>query len=190
MADRGLDALRPKDARVVRHVSTCGPCARRYAAVCDALDAAAEASVEAADELFPAERLLNQRERILRRLEGAGARVLPFPAAEADGRASRLHRPMLKWVAVAAAAGLFVGLSVGTFLDLGGSGSSSSVPRSATASRAVPAIGAVRPAVAAADDTFLSDLEMALSAPRIPELEAIDALTLTVADLRPPELKD
>lgn len=190
MADRGLDALKPEDARVVRHVDQCAACARRYASVCLQLDAAAAAAVETADAVFTAERLVAQRERIMRRLDGAGARVLTFPAADAERRAQGPDRPLLKWVSVAAAAGLLVGLSVGSILDLGGSGSAPQTARSVGPTRGVPVIGAVRPVGTAADDTFLSDLELALSEPRIPELQAIDALTLSVRDQRPPDIKD
>ena len=88
MADRGLGALEPKDEAVVRHVSACPACAARYDLVCADLDDAALAAVESADALFSADHLVQQRERVLRRLDATGAKVLAFPASEPAGRSA------------------------------------------------------------------------------------------------------
>jgi hypothetical protein len=93
---------------------------------------------------------------------------------------------MLKWVAMAAAAGLLIGLATGRLLLPTSEGTP------ATASRTVPAGGGtqMRPATltgTALEDAFLSDVDMALSAPRTPELEPIDVMTLQVITTRPPK---
>lgn len=186
MADRGLGALEPTDETVVRHVSGCVRCAARYHSVCTNLDATAAEAVAAADAAFPPDRLLLQRERILRRLDAAGARVLPFPTGDATSARSATSRPMLRWIAVAAAAGLLIGLVGGRLLLPSGE----TAPT--VASRTIPAGGGaqVRPAILAGtarEDAFLSDVEMALSAPRTPELEPIDVMTLQVRTTPPPK---
>jgi hypothetical protein len=187
LADRGLDALQPKDERVVRHLDACEPCARRYAEACAQLDAAARLASEAADAAFGPERLLAQRDRVLRRLDGVGSRVVSFPTQEQNGWTPSRSRSFVKWVAVAAAAGLFIGLSVGRILNLGGGGAAapSSAPTMA-AVRPLPASGPqATPASltsARSDDVFLSEVETALSARSIPELAAIDAMTLELRE--------
>lgn len=184
MADRGLDALEPNDESVVRHVSDCAPCAARYAAVCQDLDAAADLALEGADAAFSPEMLLLQRERILRRVESQGAKVLAFPAADASVRLSGSSPSLLRWVALAAAAGLFVGLVTGRMLHIGSDEelrTSSAQVAARTAS--APGGGQIRPAALAPNggaDVFMSEVDMALSAPRTPELDAIDAMTLRV----------
>jgi hypothetical protein len=184
MADRGLGALDPKDETVVRHVSGCARCAARYEHVCTDLDAAATAAVEAADAAFTPERLLAQRERILRRIDTAGARVLPFPAADAQNTRPSSTRPMLRWITLAAAAGLLIGIAAGRLLLPVPPGA---VPTSTVARTAAPAGPQVRPAALTlpADDPFLSEVESALSAPRTPELEPIDVMTLQMNTVPP-----
>lgn len=187
MADRGLDALEPADESVVRHVSGCAPCAARFEAVCLDLDAAADVAVDAANAAFTPERLLVQRERILRRIDSQGAKVLSFPAADAATRHSASSRSWLGWVAVAAAAGLFVGLVAGRMLHLGTEDASGTAAGLTTVARSMPATGRgaqIRTATLTPGpgaDSFMSEVDTALAAPRTPELDAIDAMTLRVA---------
>ncbi len=74
------------------------------------------------DALFPADRLRAQQQEIARRLESIGraARVISFPGSTS---ARRTHpsttRLAMRWIAGAAAAGLFVGVAAGTFFDFG-----------------------------------------------------------------------
>jgi hypothetical protein len=184
MADRGLEALEPTDEAVVRHVSGCAHCAARYDAICCDLDGAAMASAEKADAAFTPERLMLQRERILRRLDSQGAKVLAFPAADVAGGSPSSSRPMLRWVAAAAAAGLLVGLLAGRMFDVGGDPTPTLASRQGAVTRSIgPTEGQVRTAALAriaGNDVFMSEVDSALSAPRTPELEAIDAMTLRV----------
>jgi hypothetical protein len=74
-------------------------------------------------------------------------------------------------------------LVTGRVLDLGRD--DGAAPRQSVVARAVPPGGnaQARPATLTrndVDDAFLSDVDVALSAPRTPELEAIDAMTLRV----------
>lgn len=184
MADRGLEALEPTDEAVVRHVGGCASCAARFDAICRDLDGAAVVSAEAADAAFTPERLLLQRERILRRLDSQGAKVLAFPAADAPGGPLSSSRPMLRWVAVAAAAGLLVGLFAGRMFHLGDDPAPTMASRQGVVTRSVgPTEGQTRTAALAriaGNDVFMSEVDSALSAPRTAELEAIDAMTLRV----------
>ena len=191
MADRGFDALQPEDERVVRHVETCAPCGVRYQTFRTHLDEAAVASSDAADAVFTEERLAHQRERIMRRIDVHGARVLPFPVAEPGARGPAHQRSVLRWVTAAAAAGLLVGLTAGRVLHLGDETAATRIARS-TAPRPSDVNGSGRVMTAALtrqdlDNALLSEIEMALSSPRTPELRAIDSLTLEVSDTaRPP----
>ncbi len=189
MADRGLEALKAADEGVVRHVDGCAMCSGRYASLCRDLDGAGQAALDAADEAFSAERLLRQRERILRRLDTAGSRILSFPAAETGMRRGGAARARWGWVAAAAAAGLLIGVVFGQMLHV----QDESV-QVARAVRQTPRIGAAAPgvepaALAISGEDFLSEVDLALSSPRTPELDAIDAMTLRIQG-PPPPLKD
>jgi hypothetical protein len=184
MADHGFEALAADDEGIVRHVSDCARCAARYEALCLDLTGAARVSVEGADAAFPAERLVAQREHILRRIDTQGARVLPFPAADLGARRAASARPLLRWVAVAAAAGLVVGLTAGRILHLTGDSAPASPVQASVTPRPMappgPTAGPRTATVAntSGEDAFLWDVESAITDPRTPALEAIDAMTL------------
>jgi hypothetical protein len=141
----------------------------------DGLREEAEADTDA---IFTPERLRIQQQQILHRLEhlGHAARVLSFPARLMGRRmAHTASRIAPRWAIAAAAAGLFVGVGVGTLIEQ---------PRREAPAAIAPFPLVVSPAVTAGDpqpagddDTFLSDLEMALSGPRNRELMPLDALT-------------
>jgi hypothetical protein len=188
LADRGLEALDARDQAVVRHVANCAACASRYERLFLDLDGAADAAVEAADAAFTPEHLMLQRERILRRIDSQSARVLAFPAQEAPGRSLVSVPTMWRWVAAAAAAGLFVGLAAGRWWQAGVDDGQISGKEPVYAGRTIGPVdaGRARPAsLTVLDDTFLSEVDTALSAPRTPELEAIDAMTLRVQTFQP-----
>lgn len=170
------------------HLHRCERCAARLEELREVLAGERHAAVDAADAEFSDARLAAQRRGILGRLERRqrGARVLPFPSI-AEEPASRRDRPAMRWLAAAAAAGLFVGLAAGpiVFPDV------KRFPRTS--------VGAVRQAPAAekwwlpssvggataskpgitleTDELFLSDMETALNKRRIPALSALDDLT-------------
>lgn len=189
LAERGLDALDSHDEAVVRHVASCPACQAEYNTLCVTLDEAADDTRHVADAVFSPEHLVQQRERILRRIEGHGARVLSFPAHEAAARVPATHLGWKRWVAVAAAAGLVVGVLAGRLLHLTADQDAAAVTARLTARPAATAsAGHIIPAGLthrAGDETFMLEVDTALSAPRTPELEAIDAMTLRVQNLRP-----
>jgi len=105
----------------------CSLCERRRATLAGFLDEVSESATAAAEEAFPPERLARQHARILQRVrqqcldqrrldqQSRAGRVLAFPLAHAQ-RVSQLHtRPVRRWVAGAAAAGLLIGVVAGHF---------------------------------------------------------------------------
>lgn len=169
------------------HLHRCERCAARLEELREVLAGERNAAVEAADAVFSDDRLATQRRGILGRLERRqrGARVLPFPVI-AEEPASRRDRPAMRWLAAAAAAGLFVGLAASpiVFPDV------KRFPRTSlgAARQAPPADKWWLPSVAGTkaskpaitletDELFLSDMETALNKRRIPALRALDDLT-------------
>jgi hypothetical protein len=149
----------PLDPRAAEHLAECLVCRQRFAEVADFLDvtwSAAEAEVDAA---FPAERLREQQQQIGRRLEQLtqSARVISFPGREARRMPVSGTRGAPRWIASAAAAGLFVGIGVGIFFN----------PRTATAPATVvaPAAPAPAPAVRPADPVAAPGLAGNLASP-------------------------
>ena len=183
----------PLDPRVVDHLATCAECAGRFqemAAMMNELRESADAETDAA---FSSAHLEEQRQQILRRLDHVNrpARVISFPGrdAAADARRAGLMAP--RWVAAAAAAGLFIGFAVGGYLGperLRRARSSSftqSAPPAMSVQRvsSTPAIrvGTTQPEPAD-DDAFLIELETALVR-HARELQPFDAMTPYVSDV-------
>ena len=191
-AERRGDA---PDPPIAEHLTDCDACRRRFYELSQflaALRTEADAELEAA---FPPERIRAQQQEIARRLESVGraARVISFPgrviAQQANTSTARMAT---RWIAAAAAAGLFVGVAAGTAFNFGGRldfGRSARFNVGQTArqriSSSVPAV--LAPAVAsvstAADDAFMSDLESALDRPHTSELTVFDALTPHVREI-------
>ena len=176
------------DPRVADHLSTCGGCGARYAELAAFMDDLREQADREVDTHFPADRLASQQQQILRRLEHAlrPARVISFPARDAAHAAKSPVKLAPRWLAAAAAAGLFIGVGVGGYLAPGRLGA-------APAGRAggvVPAMSVQSQAAsptsvrvnnteveAADDDAFLVELEVALQRPHTQELLPLDAMT-------------
>jgi len=190
----------PMDPPSAEHLVDCDACARRYAdvgAFMTTLSVDAEAEVDA---LFPAERLRLQQQDIAKRLElvGRAARVIVFPGcrtvAPTQTARSSATRITTRWIAAAAAAGLFVGVAAGTFFNfVPGFDFSSTLRGNAVAgTRQVASTlpshlsSPVKPAaeIVDTDDRFMSDLESVLDRPHTSELIAFDALTPHVREIR------
>jgi len=188
LAERGGASIDPP---VAEHLADCTACGTRYAELTAFMDALRRDGDVEADAIFTPERLRLQQQQIVRRiaLVGRPARVLSFPGRivrrTIDASTSRTPR----WVAAAAAAGLLVGVAVGasfqwrdqvqsrqSFLSDGGR---------ARAPRSNPvATRGNGTAEVVSDDAFLSDLELALERPHTRELQAFDALTPHVREIR------
>jgi hypothetical protein len=166
------------------HIAECASCQARFDDLAVALERMREDAVSEADRVFTSEKLHEQRDRILRRLERQGhpAEVLPFPSRSPQYPAvNRVLGPARRWIAGAAAAGLAAGVFLGFAVD-----HSASV-RMGTRMLQPPAITDAMARMHRADprdERILSDIEDALVGPRhVLELQAIDVMT-TPADLQ------
>src|SRR5262252_4578315 len=108
------------DPLLAEHLADCATCASRYAELGSLMDGlAAEAAAES-DAVFTPERLRAQQQQILRRIEHVGrpARVISFPSHFPADRSQHQapHAPS-RWIAGAAAAGLFIGVALGAGIE-------------------------------------------------------------------------
>ena len=175
------------------HLDECQACRTRHAEVAAFLEAAGNDAARAADEVFTPERLDAQAAHVRRRLENLSrpVRVLTFPAPRRTtpmvGRAGR------RWVAMAAAAGLLIGLAAGLTVNFHPFGSNF-LPRATlahnAANRTAPsARTATLPGARATaerrqgDEAFLSEADSAFGSPHVEELQAIDAMTPRVREI-------
>jgi len=104
------------------HLTHCAECAERAEALGRWLERLATEANAEADQAFPPERLAVQQAQILRQLEQVDepVRVLEFPASHPASPSLTAGRGVAPgWVALAAAAGLVVGI-VGTQMTAGG----------------------------------------------------------------------
>jgi hypothetical protein len=183
LAERSGETPDPPSAE---HLVDCAECSARYDELVRLLDGVRDEAEAETDEVFTAERLRMQQQQIARKLElvGRPARVISFPShypAASLGR-SRTHG-VARWLYAAAAACFIVGIGAGAWYD---SAWRSIRTRDFTPhARLTPiATNGASPAPdAAADDAFLSDLEMALERPRTRELAAFDDLTPHARDI-------
>jgi hypothetical protein len=167
------------DPRAAEHLADCETCGGRYAELARFLDALRAEGDAEANDVFTAERLQAQQQQVARRIEHAGrpARVISFPARLVRRSITSTTAPTApRWIAAAAAAGLFVGVALGASYEWDWRGPSA---RSVFTSDA-RGTGSTD---VAADDAFLSELEAALDRPRTRELIAYDALTPHVRDV-------
>jgi hypothetical protein len=190
-ADRRGEPLDPPSAE---HLTDCAACNTRYGELISFLDDVRTDVDADTDAVFTSERLRQQQEHILRRLEHASrsARVISFPGQISSHPIAAAGRVAPRWLAAAAAAGLFVGVAVGgTLLHPGFQRSVAPmrVGSSPTASARLapsPAVLVNAPANvidSADDDAFLMQLEFALERPHTQELQPFDALTPHVREI-------
>ncbi len=175
------DGDAPEEQRRVRqHVHGCEACTWRYAELVAPLERLRVDAASEADEIFTPARLEAQRAAIRERLEQGvrASRVIPFPAGGARMDRVVTSRPMFRWIAAAAAAGLFVGVTASRLLDR--------APQPAGASRIAAVVRQPetqpQPTSAtyqrdAAEEALLSQVETALTRHRIAALSALDDLT-------------
>jgi hypothetical protein len=166
------------------HLAECGHCKARFDDLCAGLEQIREDAVSEADRVFTREKLHEQRDRILRRLERQGqpAEVLAFPSRSPHYPAvNRVLGPARRWIAGAAAAGLAAGVFLGFAVD------HSAAARQGNRILQAPAVAetmARTRRVDPRDEQIMSDIEDALVGPRhVVELRAIDLMT-TPADLQ------
>lgn len=160
------------------HLAVCAPCKGRFDELVRALQQVQVAAIDDADDAFSVERLHDQRDRIMRRIERHDhpAEVVAFPHQRVPSHPSvtRILGPARRWVAGAAAAGLAAGVFLGFVMDRG---QIRSVNHAAQQTQPAPA----RVMTAGADDQFFIDIDEALIGSRVremrPDLSAIDLMT-------------
>lgn len=162
------------------HLLGCGECELRRAALTEMLGQVSEAAAVEADAAFPAERLARQQTRILTRIdqEGRPGRVIAFPAGHPQEPVAARTRPAAsRWVAAAAAAGLFVGLLAGHFAhDLPGGGRLAAAPQIVT-NEAGAGVTMRAVSTTLSDDEFLGQIEVAIGSGGPAALRPLDAVT-------------
>ncbi len=161
-----------------RHLAVCKPCKARFDELVRSLQLMQDAALREADAAFTADRLHDQRDRIMRRIERHDhpAEVVAFPHQRVPSHATTVQRmlgPARRWVAGAAAAGLAAGLFLGFAMDR--SSHLRAVDRAMQQSNRILALQA------AADDQFFIEIDEALVDSRAremrPDLSAIDVMT-------------
>lgn len=188
VAERSGEVIDPPTAE---HLSDCASCGARFAELASFMDTLRSEGQAEAETIFTPERLRAQQQHIARRLEHVGrpARVISFPGQLVRRTiTASTSQTAPRWVAAAAAAGLFVGIALGASYEW-----ESRVRTAQTAARETGASRGPRLAPVAArggspievvtDDVFLSELEVALERPQTRELVAFDALTPHVREV-------
>ena len=188
---RGGEMLDPP---VAEHLADCGDCGRRYAELTQFMERLDTEATAETEEVFTAERLRAQRLQIARKLENLGhpARVITFPGRPTSHRTmGAAPRPVRRWIAAAAAAGLFVGVGTGLLFDwervpgrrLAGARQTVLTTSAARVDERQGRIDLARPDPLEDDNVFLSEIELAGERPNIRELAAVDALTPHVREI-------
>ena len=187
LAERDSQTIDPP---VAEHLADCESCSARYADLVRFLDTLRTEGIAEADAVFTPERLRAQQQNIAQRIAHIGrpARVISFPAQLVRRTiAGSASRTAPRWIAAAAAAGLFVGVALGASYEWNAhlrSARQILAGDAALTTRLLPvAARGNAPAEVAADDAFLSELEIALERPRTRELQAFDALTPHVREI-------
>ena len=192
MALGAAESDRPEE----RHLHACGDCRTRYSTFASWLATMAVDAHAEADEVFAADRLANQQQQVLRRLEALEhpARVIAFPRGSTP--AISVPSGRRRWIAAAAAAGLVVGVGLGQVLEFGRT-SNGRLPGTVTEDR--PIAGSTLPPVeggrrgvqpvasTVSDESFLYDQEPGSSSyARVPEsLQYLNAVTPMSRDFDP-----
>ncbi len=192
----GADHLTDADLLAARgsglapeHLEHCERCRTRAAALASLVDEVAAAAVLEADAAFPPDRLADQQARLLRRLEKLAhpARVIAFPgvARAVQTRRARTRR----WVGAAVAAAMLVGLVAGLAVDLHPKRvarvSADAAPEAEVADAVFEPVGRrLEDPGALSDELFLRELEAAALRPHVEALQALDALTPHVREVR------
>jgi hypothetical protein len=178
----------PVDPPSAEHLADCPACGSRYGDLARAMDAVRADAEAESDAIFTPERLRAQHQHIAKRLETVArpARIISFPGQMVRRTfTASTTRLAPRWMAAAAAAGLFVGIALGASYEWdwrARPGGLSMGSRGALTARTI----AVPPRAAgsdAIDEAFLSELELALERPRTRELAAFDAFTPHVREI-------
>jgi hypothetical protein len=143
-----------------------------------ALQAYRTAAFAEADAHFDERALDAQRHKILARLAHLGhpAKVIRFPKGQqGDVQAPPINR---RWISVAAAAGLLIGLLGGQLVNLLPQPARRLSPMATSIAPSAPALAGYVPISAPVDDGLLGEIELVMQARTVNELRALDEFTL------------
>jgi hypothetical protein len=176
-----------QDDQALRHLAECERCAAELARLTVDADQWRDAAIAEADAHFDDAKLEAQRTRILDRLANLGqaARVLYFPRRTGRDVTMPVASGSRRWVSVAAAAGLIIGLVAGQLLQFMPGSSRRDAALTVQAPRQTSGVVAASTTVSSmSDEQFLDEIEAALQLRRAHSLRALDALTPTAGDLQ------
>ncbi|MCC6164780.1 MAG: hypothetical protein IT182_15625 [Acidobacteria bacterium] len=163
-------------ARYLRHLKQCDDCARRFDALREDAAALRHDVATSVEALITPARLDRQFDVIMRRLEGHSGRLLAFPRA---ARRTAPVQPLRRWLAMAAAAGLLVGIGAGRLM-----GPVKADPAALWRART----DAVRPVPSTlsqeTDEQMLVEIDAAIARSRSKEFRVLDQLTPRASDIR------
>lgn len=143
-----------------------------------ALEAYRAAAWAEADAQFDERALEQQRHKILEKLAHLGhpAKVIRFPKAPQGELPSAA--PNRRWISVAAAAGLLIGLLGGQLIHLMPQpGNRRLAPMATSIAPSAPSRSAFVPVSAPVDDGLLGEIELVMQARTANELRALDEFT-------------
>ena len=177
-----MDVCLQQGAAAEPHLQTCSVCAERQMNLARILTEVSEVAAAEADALFTDDRLSRQRAHILQRIEhdSRQGRLISFPAGHGAAPTLLRARPGTRWIAAAAAAGLFIGVLAGH------------LTHDFTAGRVMPPSRAnTEPTVATfqtvsttmSEEEFLGRLEVAIEGTGGSALRPLDDLTPLVWEL-------
>ena len=141
------------------------------------LEAYRAAACAEADAHFDDRALEAQRHKILARLAHLGhpAKVIRFPKApQIDAPGVNVNR---RWISVAAAAGLIIGLLGGQVVHLMPQQSRRLAPMATSIAPSAPSKPTIIPASVSLDDGLLGEIEMVMQVRSAVELRALDEFT-------------
>ena len=142
-----------------------------------ALEAYRAAACAEADAHFDDRALDAQRHKILARLAhlGHSAKVIRFPkSAQVEATATGVNR---RWISVAAAAGLIIGLLGGQLVHLVPEPTRRMSPMAGSIAPSAPAGPAFVPASFPVDDGLLEQIDLAMQIRSASELRVLDEIT-------------
>ena len=190
---RAPEAVSPdteSDRRALDHLAGCDQCSTEFTRLTAEADVLRDVAFAQADEVFDDAMLDAQRTRILDRLAhlGQAARVLSFPRRTRDV-VMPVATGSRRWVSVAAAAGLIIGLVAGQLVHLVPSSRGMASREQTLSMQAVDRQGGpvLVPASATvpvlSDDELMEEVETSIQVRGAQSLRALDALTPTAADM-------
>jgi hypothetical protein len=172
-------------AREQQHLAGCDICRERRASLARLLDDTSGIASAEADALFTEDRLARQRAHILQRVEEESrhGQLITFPAGRPTSPARLRIRPASRWIAGAAAAGLFIGMLAGhlthDFTD------GRVLPTHSTATMP-PAATIQAVSTTLSEEEFLGQIEMAIEGTGGTALRPLDDLTPLVWEVAAP----